>query len=62
MTDAQDLIERLRRYREENKLTYDDLAIDMGLRSRSLYRWLKEEENPSRMSVRIIREFLKRKG
>ena len=62
MTDAQDLIERLRRYREANKLTYDDLAIDMGLRSRSLYRWLKEEENPSRMSVRIIREFLKRKG
>ena len=51
-------LEQLRKHKEQNGISYEDLAIKLGVRMRSLYRWLAEEKKPSRMSMEKIRSFL----
>ena len=55
-------LDQLRQIKEQGKLSYEDLARELNIGTRTLYRWLIGENKPSKMGLRIIGEYLKSKG
>lgn len=60
MTDK--LIDRLERYRLENKVTQVELAERLGVAFVTVSRWLNGHFKPSKIQAYQIEKFLARKG
>jgi transcriptional regulator with XRE-family HTH domain len=52
------LIEKLRRFKEANELTLEDLGHLLGTHSLTVQRWLHGKNMPSRLAVGKIQELL----
>ena len=57
-TERKQLIERLRRFKEDNELTLEDLGHLLGTHSLTIQRWLHGKNLPSRLAVEKIKELL----
>ena len=57
-TEKKQLVERLRRFKEANELTLEDLGHLLGTHSLTVQRWLLGKNLPSRLAVGKIQEFL----
>ena len=57
-TEKKQLIERLRRFKEANELTLEDLGHLLGTHSLTVQRWLLGKNLPSRLAVGKIKELL----
>lgn len=57
-TEKKQLIERLRRFKEANELTLEDLGHLLGTHSLTVQRWLLGKNLPSRLAVGKIQELL----
>jgi len=55
-------VTELRKYREENELSYDSLSKELGIHINSVIRWLRDGTRPSPIMRRLIQTFLKKKG
>jgi len=53
------LIEKLRRYISENNLSYSEVANQLGVSYRSIYRWLDYEYKPIGLYRKAIENLLK---
>jgi transcriptional regulator with XRE-family HTH domain len=60
-TEKKQLIERLRRFKEANELTLEDLGHLLGTHSLTIQRWLHGKNMPSRLAVGKIQEFLEKR-
>jgi transcriptional regulator with XRE-family HTH domain len=56
--EKKQLIEKLRRFKEANELTLEDLGHLLGTHSLTIQRWLLGKNLPSRLAVGKIQEFL----
>lgn len=57
-TEKKQLIERLRRFREDNELTLEDLGHLLGTHSLTVQRWLLGKNMPSRLAMEKIQLLL----
>jgi transcriptional regulator with XRE-family HTH domain len=57
-TEKKQLIEKLKRFKEANELTLEDLGHLLGTHSLTIQRWLHGKNMPSRLAVGKIQEFL----
>ena len=57
-TEKKQLIEKLRRFKEANELTLEDLGHLLGTHSLTVQRWLLGKNLPSRLAVGKIQELL----
>jgi len=57
-TEKKQLIEKLRRFKEANELTLEDLGHLLGTHSLTIQRWLHGKNLPSRLAVGKIQELL----
>lgn len=57
-TEKKQLIEKLRRFKEVNELTLEDLGHMLGTHSLTVQRWLLGKNLPSRLAVGKIQELL----
>lgn len=57
-TEKKQLIEKLRRFKEVNELTLEDLGHMLGTHSLTIQRWLHSKNMPSRLAVGKIQELL----
>ena len=57
-TEKKQLIEKLKRFKEANELTLEDLGHLLGTHSLTVQRWLLGKNLPSRLAVGKIQEFL----
>ena len=62
ITEKKQLIEKLRRFREVNELTLEDLGHLLGTHSLTVQRWLLGKNLPSRLAVEKILEILLLEG
>ncbi|MBA7611407.1 hypothetical protein ES703_18631 [subsurface metagenome] len=53
-----DEIEMLRKYRDEKKLTYPQIAKALGFSNISVYNWIKGYRKPSPVAKKLIRDYL----
>jgi transcriptional regulator with XRE-family HTH domain len=58
INEKKQLIEKLRRFKEANELTLEDLGHLLGTHSLTVQRWLRGKNLPSRLAVGKIQEFL----
>ena len=58
INEKKQLIEKLRRFKEDNELTLEDLGQLLGTHSLTIQRWLHGKNLPSRLAVGKIQEFL----
>jgi len=56
--EKKQLIERLRRFKEANELTLEDLGHLLGTHSLTVQRWLHGKNLPSRLASEKIKELL----
>jgi transcriptional regulator with XRE-family HTH domain len=56
--EKKQLIEKLKRFKEANELTLEDLGHLLGTHSLTIQRWLHGKNMPSRLAVGKIQEFL----
>ena len=56
--EKKQLIERLRRFKETNELTLEDLGHLLGTHSLTVQRWLLGKNLPSRLASAKIKELL----
>jgi transcriptional regulator with XRE-family HTH domain len=56
--EKKQLIEKLKRFKEANELTLEDLGHLLGTHSLTVQRWLHGKNLPSRLAVGKIQEFL----
>jgi len=52
------LIESLKEYKEKNKLSDRELSRRLGVHWNTIYNWLYDKYQPSRLAEQRIREFL----
>jgi transcriptional regulator with XRE-family HTH domain len=57
-TEKKQLIEKLKKFKEVNELTLEDLGHLLGTHSLTVQRWLLGKNLPSRLAVGKIQEFL----
>jgi len=57
-TEKKQLIEKLKRFKEANELTLEDLGHLLGTHSLTVQRWLLGKNLPSRLASAKIKEFL----
>jgi DNA-binding transcriptional regulator YiaG len=50
--------ETIKKYREDNKLTQEDLAEKLGVRGNSVWRWERGLSEPSRLAVRALKKLM----
>jgi len=53
-----DELEMLRKYRDEKKLSYPQIAKSLGFSSVSVYHWIKGYRKPSPIAKKLIRDYL----
>ena len=58
INEKKQLIEKLKRFKEANELTLEDLGHLLGTHSLTIQRWLHGKNLPSRLAVGKIKEFL----
>jgi len=54
-------LDQLRQFKDQENISYEKLAREIGISYRTLFRWLNGESKPSDMGLKIIKEFLERK-
>ena len=52
------LIRRLKKVKARDKLTFRELAEDLGVSLDTLFRWFRDENNPSNLARDRIKEYL----
>jgi len=58
INEKKQLIEKLRRFKEDYELTLEDLGQLLGTHSLTIQRWLHGKNLPSRLAVGKLQEFL----
>jgi transcriptional regulator with XRE-family HTH domain len=51
-------LKRLKRIKADRGMSYEVMAHAVGVTSRTLYRWLNDESNPSLMGLMLIQRYL----
>ena len=53
-----DEVKELRRIKEQEKFTYQEMANTMDVHAQSVFNWIGGSRKPSKMARRIIRNFI----
>jgi transcriptional regulator with XRE-family HTH domain len=53
-------IEKIKKYREENGISQEKMAHQLGISYRTLHRWEHGITSPSKLALQQIEEFLKK--
>lgn len=56
-----DIIDRLEKYRLENRITQPELAKQVGVAYATINRWLTRKFNPSKIQTYHLEKFLSKK-
>ena len=51
-------LKRLKRFKADRGMSYEGMSRDIGVTSRTLFRWLKGESKPSLMGLMLIQRYL----
>jgi len=51
-------LKRLKRFKADRGMSYEVMSRDIGVTSRTLFRWLKGESKPSLMGLMLIQRYL----
>lgn len=60
MKEPNDIVEKLRKAKENLGFSYDKLGKIMGVHYRTIYLWLSGQTKPSPMGKECIKKFLKK--
>lgn len=55
-------IKQLKKIKEQENISYDELARKIGVNLRNVYRWLKEDIEPGQMAMKLIQGFLEKRN